>query len=272
MTERRWRIAAASVIGTSHLKQGTVCQDNHTCRVLEDADGRTVVVLVASDGAGSASRAAEGSGLVCTTFEGLAADYFEGGGCVADISVDKARFWIKHLQTQIACRATAEGLVPRDYACTLLAAIVSEDAAAFLQIGDGAIIVSADQPGEWTWVYWPQHGEYANTTNFVTDEKVEDYLAFGSSKGAIYEIAVFTDGIERLVLHFAGKTVHAPFFNKMFVPVRALANDGLSVELSMGLEEYLSSQAVCERTDDDKTLILATRRPPHEAGSTSEPM
>lgn len=268
----QWRIAAASVAGTSHLKLGTECQDNHACRVLADADGRTVVVLVASDGAGSASRAGEGSALACTALEGLVADYFERGGCIADIELDAARSWLKRVQTQIADRAAAQGLVPRDYACTLLAAILGEDAASFLQIGDGAIVVAADQAGEWTWVYWPQHGEYANTTNFVTDKNAEDFLAFGSSKGAIYEIAVFTDGIERLVLQFASKTVHAPFFDKMFVPVRALASDGLSVELSKGLEEYLSSQAVCERTDDDKTLILATRRPRHEAESKSEPM
>jgi len=271
MTERRWRIASASVIGTSHLKQGTVCQDSHACRLLVDADGRTVAVLVASDGAGSAPRAAEGSLLACRIIQEAVEDYLAQGGRVAGIDVGTARSWVKQVTEGIALRAAEQGEIPRDYACTLLAAIIGEDAAASLQIGDGAIVVS-DQPEEWSWVYWPQHGEFANTTNFVTENEVADRLEFGLAMQSIDEVALFTDGIERLVLHFASKTVHAPFFDKMLVPVRALGNDGISAELSRELEKYLSSQAVCERTDDDKTLILATRRPRHEAESKSERM
>jgi hypothetical protein len=33
------------------------------------------------------------------------------------------------------------------------------------------------------------------------------------------------------------------------------------------LESYLSSQAILQRTDDDKTLVLATRRQPEVTGS-----
>src|SRR5947207_12025637 len=38
-----------------------------------------------------------------------------------------------------------------------------------LPICDGVIVVSQDG-GEWGWVFWPQRGEYANTTRFLTDE------------------------------------------------------------------------------------------------------
>lgn len=78
----------------------------------------------------------------------------------------------------------------------------------------------------------------------------------------IDEVALFTDGIESLVLHYASKTVHNRFFDNMFAPVRALEKEGMDADLSKELEKYLASPAVCERTDDDKTLILAKRRPP----------
>lgn len=266
MTITGWRIAAASVVGTSHLKQGTICQDNHACSLLTDCDGRTVMVLVAADGAGSASLGAAGSHLACDTFHQSVADYLAEGGRVARIDRCTAQSWLKCVQNVIGDCALEEGRVPRDYACTLLAAVVGEDAAASLQIGDGAIVVS-DQPGEWAWVYWPQHGEFANITNFVTDKEAADRLDFGVAMQAVNEVALFTDGIERLVLHCATKTVHAPFFEKMFEPVRALENEGLDAGLCRGLERYLASPVVCERTDDDKTLILATRRLPGVADS-----
>jgi hypothetical protein len=47
-----WRIAMASSIGTSHIASAQPCQDSHFHLDLEDAAGRPVTVLVASDGAG----------------------------------------------------------------------------------------------------------------------------------------------------------------------------------------------------------------------------
>lgn len=254
-----WRIAAASAIGTSHIRQGTVCQDSHACRIFEDIDRRAVMVLVVSDGAGSADRADMGSYLACRTIQEAVEVYLAGGGRIIDVTLDTARSWVEMVQTAIAFQAEEDGLAPRTYACTLLAAIVAGDSAAFLQIGDGAIVV-ADEMGEWSWVHWPQRGEFANATYFVTEDGAADQLAFDLAARRIDDVALFTDGIESLVLHYATKTVHTPFFDKMFVPVRALENDGVDGKLSAGLERYLASAPVCERTDDDKTLILATRR------------
>jgi hypothetical protein len=45
----------------------------------------------------------------------------------------------------------------------------------------------------------------------------------------------------------------------MFAPVRAAAA-GFSAPLSSALTAYLALPRINERTDDDKTLILATRR------------
>lgn len=192
------------------------------------------------------------------------------GNRVADIQRGVARSWVAIVQDTIAARAGENGKAARDYACTLLAAVVAEDAAAFLQIGDGAMVV-ADEAGEWGWIHWPQRGDYANTTFFVTEDGAADRMAFDRVAGPIDEVAVFTDGIEALVLHYASKTVHAPFFEQMFVPVRASEAHYFDDTLSAGLGRYLASPQVCQRTDDDKTLILATRRRPVPTAEAAVP-
>src|SRR5205823_1951909 len=52
-----WRILGASVAGTSHRSRGLGCDDANAYRLL--ADG--TAILAVADGAGSASRAAEGA-------------------------------------------------------------------------------------------------------------------------------------------------------------------------------------------------------------------
>ena len=136
--------------------------------------------------------------------------------------------------------------------------IVAEREAVFLQIGDGAIVLSAGEG--WKHVFWPQHGEFANTTNFVTSEDALEVMEFHKTTEPVAELALFTDGLENLVLHKANRTVHAPFFDSMFPSVRGSRATGEDAELSRALAQYLSTPKINDRTNDDKTLILATRR------------
>jgi hypothetical protein len=253
----RWRVAAASATGSSHVRLGLPCQDSATAKVFHDADDDEVLVVVVSDGAGSASRAEIGSSIACSTVAEAAEVYFAGGGRLEAIDLDVAISWLQMVQKAIAIRAEEDIGTPRDYACTLLVAVVGQDSSAIMQIGDGAIVVS-DGAG-WSWVHWPQRGEFANTTFFATDEQAEKRMAFDFCKGRIEEIAVFSDGIEPLVLEYSTQTVFASFFDKMFPAVRALHEEGLDQGLSTALATYLDSPAICARTDDDKTLVLATR-------------
>ena len=71
---------------------------------------------------------------------------------------------------------------------------------------------------------------------------------------------MFTDGIENLVLRKADHAVHAPFFESMFRSVRRSKASGTDDLLCRELGKYLSVPPIIERTDDDKTLILASRR------------
>ncbi|MFI5000608.1 MAG: PP2C family serine/threonine-protein phosphatase [Reyranellales bacterium] len=252
----------ASSIGTSHIASAQPCQDSHFHLDLEDSQGRPVTVLVASDGAGTASVADVGAMLTCRTFARLVGDYLAAGGQVENIRRPLVARWIAGIVYRLSMRAKADGLECQDYACTLLAAVAGATATAFIQIGDGAMVVSGPPADGWNYVFWPQHGEFANTTNFVTSDNALEVLDFESTSGPVEEIAIFTDGIENLVLNNADKAVHAPFFDSMFKSVRLSTASGRDAALCLELEKYLSTPVLAERTSDDKTLILASRRRP----------
>lgn len=255
-----WRIAGASVIGTSHVGLGLPCQDAHRCVLLHDRSGGEVLVAAAADGAGSARFADRGASLAVETFmSGIA--QFLTGHTVGDLSTGRLQDIVARTRQALVDEAARLSTPAHDLACTFLGAVAGPHAAAFCQIGDGALIVSEAGDGDdWSWVFWPQRGEYANATSFLTDEdalRVVETAALGRS---VEELAILTDGLEPMVLAYASRSVFAPFFQAMFAPLRDAPDPGVSEALCQALGVYLNSPQINQRTDDDKTLILATRR------------
>jgi hypothetical protein len=112
---------------------------------------------------------------------------------------------------------------------------------------------------QWTAASWPEQGEYASTTFFMTDD-AELKLRISRYNDDIRAACLFSDGLERLALDFANKIPSSRFFEPMIAPVAASACCGKDARLSAVLREYLASPAVLARTDDDKTLVLAVRQ------------
>jgi hypothetical protein len=255
-----WRYVAASVAGTSHLARDGICQDASECRLVYLADGSAVLVAVVSDGAGSAARGEVGAYLACAYFHRAIADYFADSQRVADLEREQLADWLRGFADEVGIFAEAEGRESRDYACTLLGAIVEADQAAIFQIGDGAVVVGGDpDPDALDVVFWPQRGEYANQTYFATDGDAPDQAELALIDRAVDEIALLTDGLQGLALTFAARAAHAPFFRPVFAAVRG-EPPGESARLTAALAAFLASDRVNQRTDDDKTLVLATRR------------
>jgi len=259
MSELEWKYVLASVAGTSHLKKGIPCQDSSECRIFLDGQGHKILVAVVSDGAGSASHSELGSALACNLLIGEMETYFANGGAIKELNREFAANCLTNFQNEIRIRAEADGLALGDFACTVLASIVGPDCAAFMQIGDGCIVVSElEEPDEYSWVFWPQKGEFANMTTFATGEQAAERLEFAVVNQKVAELALFTDGIERIALRFETQEVHSPFFLPMFVPLRP-QQSGHVESLSFSLRQFFNSERINDRTDDDKTLILATR-------------
>lgn len=252
-----WKVAAATSIGTSHLKTGAPCQDAHKCALVDSPSG-AIFVGICADGAGSALRSDEGSRIAVETLLERITSHLST--CSLD-SVTRIEIseWLAEATGKIAALAETEGLASRDFACTLVGFAISLSHAIYFQVGDGAIVLRSKHESEWCYVFWPTHGEYLNTTVFITDPAALELLQFDSRADEITEIAAFTDGIESLVLHYGTQQVHGPFFDSVIRPVSALTESGINEKLSSQLEGFLSSDVICERTDDDKTLVLASR-------------
>lgn len=260
MSAKGWRYALASVPGTSHLSLGTPCQDRCDCRIERTASGQSVLIAVAADGAGSAPRAEQGAQLACALFLREMSTVYACGRRLDDLSRAFFEDWLAHFREEISRRAEPEGLTPRDFAATLLGAIVEEDRAGFVQIGDGAIVTAERAgPDGYSPVFWPRRGEYANATYFATDADAPTHLAFERREAPIDELALLTDGLQGLALEYRTRGAYLPFFRPIFAPVRA-EPAGHAIKLSAALKTFLGSPRVNARTDDDKTLILASRQ------------
>lgn len=260
---RPWRTLAASVVGTAHAGEGQPCADACGLRVLGAADGGALLVAVAADGAGRAARASEGSRLACEAILDEAERLAPTGG-LASFTRAEALRWIAAARDRIAAVASPQALDVRDYSSTLLVALVDARQAFFFQIGDGAIVYR-DVAGAYQAALWPQSGEYANSTWFLTDAEALERVQTASVAG-VDELALLTDGLQALALRFGTREVHGPFFEPMFARLREEdAVEPGEADLGEALRAFLASPPVNRRTDDDKTLVLATRLgPAHE--------
>lgn len=257
MTSGSWRHVSASVIGTSHERAGGVCQDSNACSVLPNLPDGDVLIAVVADGAGSASRAEQGAAMACRSIT-TSVVRFLGERQLAEIGRQEVENWIELFRGEVSEVAAEANLGARDFACTLLSAIVGACRAVFFQVGDGSIVVSDSEEQTYGHVFWPDRGEYENTTFFATDDEFSRNLQFENVGRKVLEVAMFSDGLQRLALDFSKAMPHEAFFRGLFPSVRTAQPDGIE-QLSRSLHEFLASARVNERTDDDKTLVLATR-------------
>lgn len=252
-----WRWAGACSIGSSHIKSGLECQDRASCVSLS-VDGCDFVSIVVSDGAGSAVEAARGASIVCAGFQRLAVAYLRGGGALEAIDGEMVADWIDEIRERISMVSAGAGLRPRDYAATLVAAIISSDRAVVAHVGDGAAVFRSGNTGNWFVPSWPFHGEYASTTRFVIDDP-QAIVDLVHVKEPVDRFAVFSDGMENLVLDHRERTAPALFFERLLRPVADVERSGRDRMLSRHLRSYLDSDKVCEATDDDKSMVLGAR-------------
>ena len=265
-----WRHVAQSLQGPSHQSDGTPCQDSHLVRVLSsaagDSDAPQTIIACVADGAGSAKFSDIGSALVCEAIVDDAEAHLEAHGNFNTLQLDTVLGWCESTREKIRSAADSRGCQPRDMATTLCAAILTPHGSIFFQIGDGAITVGNN--GVYGVVFWPQSGEYANVTNFVTSDRFRNEIEFQATTSRFTEIALFTDGIERLALNFEQQTPHLPFFQPLFHAVRSSGEEN---NLESDLGHFLQSDSVNNRSDDDKTLVLATQvAAPSQEASVNE--
>jgi hypothetical protein len=248
-----WRYASGQSTGSSHEKLGKPCQDRMAC-VTADADATFIAVV--ADGAGTAELAHIGAEIAVATVSSVALLGVRAGRHDYQDILREGATLARQRLVEAAAERKAE---PRELACTLLAVIVAPIGGGALQIGDGVIVIG-EQPLSWRWLFWPQKGEYANTTFFLSDEKALAKAEVAALPDEVQDVALMSDGLEPLALQFATRKAHEPFFRTVLAPLQAATDKGEATMLSMGLATLLASPAVRSRTEDDASLVIATRR------------
>ena len=253
-----WRFVWASVKGTGHVTAGLPCQDASDVQLHLTSDDEPLLLLVTSDGAGSAAHSEVGAQLACEqTMRWMANRLSQAGEHLSELDGQKL---VHDLRTMLTNCAEELQHDLRDLACTLNVAAILPGYQWYLQVGDGATVVQAgDEPLRV--VFWPDNGEYANQTYFLTDVP-DDHIHVRSGNEDVTRVALMTDGLQSLALSLQQRAAHAPFFSPMFGTVETLVpgDDAGRTMMKASLRTYLDSPAVNARTSDDKTLVLASCR------------
>jgi hypothetical protein len=249
-----WRWAAASQIGTSHVRTGTRKQDAFRC-FTTGRNGSVLCALVC-DGAGSAAYGGEGASTIGRVLTIALREHFDTKD---DLPTDEDVWgWVDTARDKLAEAAGARETTRRDFASTLVLLVVAGSEALVAHVGDGAVVVR-DAAGAWRALSWPESGEYASTTYFVTDDPAPR-LRLSRHPADFDAAAIFSDGIEQLALDLVAAVPHERFFQPMIAPLDSAKSAGKDRLLSAALGRFLDSPRVCDRTDDDKTVILASSR------------
>jgi len=273
-----WRVVGVSVQGTSHREGGAPCQDAQTYRLLPTGP----LVVAVADGAGTASRADVGARLaVERAAASLAADLQSRPRPPSSEAAWRllmlGAFWDARAALDEA--ASAAGIAIKHVSTTLTCAVAADGWLAVGQIGDGAAVAAVAPPGErdgapgaLRTVLRPRRGEYANEVIFLTTgtpEEVLDEVDVRVCAGETTALAVTTDGLLRLALKLPGHEPHVPFFRPLLTFVEEIAADDRTA-VEEELAAFLASARVNARTDDDKTLVLATRAAPARPAATAQ--
>ena len=257
--QSKWKTVFDSVKGTSHETNDQPCQD--CCRVItQSSTNGDVLIAVCADGAGSAEHSDQGSQIACDRFVELCKEYLLENGSIHEINHDLVSSWLEQIRDSIVEKAEEFETTIRQMATTLLGCIIASGESLFVQIGDGAMVFRSEDNFECA--FWPHTGEYANMTNFLTSDDFAEKFEWKIVNEQINEFVGFTDGLERLVLKFEDQSVHEPAIVPMLDAIR---RSDTGEEFFEPLRGFLNSDSVNERTDDDKTLVLATRLENDEA-------
>lgn len=251
-----WAWAAAACKGTSHEKTGIRLQDAFVCSSTKGKESDFFFGVI-SDGAGSADYGGQGASIACNTLSRKIREFpLDLSGLPDDETIN---IWIDNIRDRIFQAADRRGLRSRDFAATLICVISNGQESVVVHIGDGCAVFKDEITDEWIAPTWPEQGEFASTTYFVTDE-FDLHLRISRYLSPISALVLFSDGLERLALDFLEIKPYKGFLDGMTKPLAQSSQYGKDHDLSAALKNYLNSETINSRTDDDKSLIIAIKK------------
>lgn len=247
------RAIGNAVIGPSHLARGAECED--ALQILTSQDGRWVAAVVC-DGCGSARNAASGAEhaahFLAKALLSLADRLgSEGPG---EWVVDQAVTLVAALREDMRA---AYGPDLREYAATIVAAMVSDRGGFMLHLGDGiasALTAKAGAKSELTVAVQsePQHGEYANQTFYFTEPEWIRNIRITPVAASPALLLLATDGAQEVL--YRGNSLQADQVLEMLEST--LVGQRAPAE---ALERFLASEDAARISSDDKGCIIIYR-------------
>ncbi|MEH2413052.1 PP2C family serine/threonine-protein phosphatase [Nostoc sp.] len=254
-----WKVAGDCAIGTSHQNQEIPCQDYGRYLIFNDV----IIVGAVADGAGSAKYSDIGAKLAVETVLKCFSDIHESPqneeeseeGFSQPLSQEEAeKLFTKIVKIAIGKlhnQADEGGYSVNDLACTLLVFVATPDWVAAMQIGDGFIVMRSHD-SEYKLLFQPDKGEFVNETTFITSTNaVKDIPVKVISEKQEF-ICVSTDGLEKVAIRLSDWEPFSPFFK----PLEEYLHESVDPKEDKYLTEFLNSERLNSRTDDDKTLLL----------------
>lgn len=248
-----WRVVGISVQGSAHQEKGVPCQDANKYRVFE---GDTLLIAVA-DGAGSAPQAALGAQKAVEKAVDALEQALKTETKSSKVGWEPVLANVfREVKQALITLAEVEQINLGDLATTLTCTIVNPTWLVTGQVGDGAV-VGRDEDHNLFVIIKPQRGEYANETTFLSMETALESLQVKVLNKPIRDVVVMSDGMLRLAMKLPDYQPHDPFFNPLLA---FIAGNQPEDCLEAQLEKFLSSERVCARTEDDKTIVVAQTR------------
>ncbi|BAY62784.1 hypothetical protein NIES22_28590 [Calothrix brevissima NIES-22] len=254
-----WKAIARYATGTSHQEQEIPCQDYGDYRIFND-----VIVGAVADGAGSAKYADVGAKLaVETTLKYLSriSEYLrKRQRCWERFSHALSETEAKKLFTKTLAKVIKElekQAVTKDYlvndlACTLLVFVATPHWLIAMQIGDGFMVIRP-QDSEYQLLFHPDKGEFANETTFITSVNAVNEMQVKVLPGEQEFICASTDGLEKVAIRLHDWKAFPPFFKPLEEYLQETSNPKEDYQY---VDDFLNSERLNSRTDDDKTLLL----------------
>lgn len=253
----KWKVAGASVAGFSHQTNAIPCQDAYA--VANTPVGWLIAVV--SDGAGSATRSAEGSRLlsdeVVSHIVARLGEIEPSKASCLDESV--IRSWVmdavEYVRSRLSSLVASNGGSLRDFHATLVGVVAGPDTGIFFHVGDGAGCATNLGDMSVSIVSPPENGEYSNETYFVTQDDWHDHLRLTPFSSEHNLIALMSDGVTPFALAQGAMAPHLPFL----VPLSKFLAQQSCEEGEQAIRTILERDAIRKITGDDKTLVWALR-------------
>ena len=248
-----WKAACHYSTGVRHQKYGLPCQDYGEYRLFG-----SVIIGAVADGAGSAKYSDLGSQLAVKSMLAYLEKFEQEFSCSSSELIAKSANKIFAEGTQqvisiLSNKAISNHCDLNELACTLIAFIATSNWIAAMQIGDGFLVLRLHDEPSYQLLFHPDKGEFINETTFITSGNISEIMQVQTIVGNLKFICASTDGLENVCINLRDWLPFAPFFKPLETYLEETNNPEKDKQY---LIQFLESECLQSRTNDDKTLLL----------------